>query len=435
MVTFALFGGTVGCDFTTTIDWGYNGATASGTYGGQPNNGLDASWVYTYPTTVGVTYDITVTTMALAPCSGSETFPLTFTLAASSTLSVDAGPDQTVTGTTVVQLAGSVSDPSASTSWSVYSAQSASGITPAGSATISDVSSLATTATVTEPGVYVFQLTAAKPPQVASALVRITFDAGLPAGTFVGMFYRPGAPAGPQACTTGFAVATGTGNNQVDYELGAKHCLDGDIGDQQTNDLIPFFQPITITQLLGTTSSPPLGTTYAQSLRCLPRGTDCLLPKPSASRPGDIMAWKPDSVKPSALVQTAHGLLPVVGQRTLSAGTQVCHYGWGSLGSLQQAEQCGPPPDGVERLFICRVGKSSCRPGTQLFLAPAMGGDSGGPVYSYDMVNGRPVGVFAIGVVVSQGTITSALRYTIFIPIAEIENRFKVALLKQNPLP
>ncbi|HTX27007.1 MAG TPA: hypothetical protein VME19_08335 [Streptosporangiaceae bacterium] len=349
----------------------------------------------------------------------------------SPSLTVNAGPNQVVVGKTVVQLAGSVSDPAATTSWSQFLGPA--GTTPAAMATF-DGTSPATTATVNQAGVYVFQLTAVDGSQTASATVTIAFDAGLPAGTFITLTYPPG-PAGNSAefaCTTGFSVA----NGDVDYELGAKHCIDGDGADQDTNNLITKKnQPVTIAPY-------PAGTVYA-SINCLQPSANCLVPAPVKQsgryETGDMMAWLPASVVPSALVQTAHGLLPVVGSETLSEVTQVCHYGYGSATEFEQAEQCGSAGDEAEE-SSCSNGGLGCQPGTQFFNAKGYEGDSGGPVYSYDMNNGVPVGVYVIGIVIKANDTVNLPIFgfqprTVFIPIAEVESRLGVTLLTQAPLP
>ena len=233
----------------------------------------------------------------------------------------------------------------------------------------------------------------------------------------------------------------------MDYEVGAKHCIDGNGGDQATNQLITEKnQPVKIGQvgLDPRTGKPVFGTVYA-SINCLQPSADCLVPAPlklSVSgryETGDMMAWLPVSVEPSALVQTAFGLLPVVGAKTLSEVAQACHYGYGSFANFnQQAEQCGPAGDEDEELS-CSIGELGCQPGAQFFNAPGDEGDSGGPVYSYDMINGIPVGVYAIGVVITANHVPNhpiifLQSRTVFIPIAEIESRLGVTLLTQAPL-
>jgi hypothetical protein len=360
-------------------------------------------------------------------------------------LSLSAGPDQTVVGTTVVQLAGSVSDPAATTSWSQVSGPPATTYIPAGSATF-DGTSPATTATVTEAGVYVFRLTALDGSQTASATVTITFNVGLDAGTFISLTYPGGGILG---CTTGFAVAKAG----VDYELEAKHCIDGDAGEtfydqylQQVNNnaINNTDQPMKIAQI----GSP--ATVYAGAINCTPPAAACLLPE-SVKTPGsdlgarlfnyryetgDMMAWQSTGAVPSALVQTAYGLLPVIGAKTLSdiSGQPVCHYGYGSIKNVLQPEQCGTAPNAVKESLLCFAGNSSadgfCPPETEVFTAPGYSGDSGGPVYSYDMINGTRVGVYAIGIVTG-----ASQKAVVFIPIAELESRLGATLVTTDPLP
>lgn len=340
-------------------------------------------------------------------------------------LSVNAGPDQTVTGTTVIQLAGSVSDPAATTSWSLVTGPPATALVPAGSATFGGTSPT-TTATVTEAGGYVLRLTAVDGSQAASATVTITFNPGLPAGTFIGLLYPSTESARNQKCTTGFGVAQGS----VDYELGAKHCIDGDIGNQNSNSEIQYFQPMTIQQLL---SQNPLilGTVYADSIDCLPSAADCLLPSYIPQVIGDMVAWKPNTgVAVASLVQTGQGLLPVVGEKTLNqvAGTPVCHYGVGSLLTYGSAEQCADAPGSFRELVSCIIFRCELDESVILSLSGAPG-DSGGPLYSYDYENGKPVGVFAIGIVIKANEGATG-----FIPIQNVESRLGVTLLTQAPL-
>jgi hypothetical protein len=225
----------------------------------------------------------------------------------------------------------------------------------------------------------------------------------------------------------------------VAYELGAKHCIDGDPGSnpeqqylaQLTNDAINNTnQPMQISQLLGVNSQNQLvfGIIYANSINCLV-SANCLLPSANPPETGDMMAWAPDpGVVVTDMVMTGQGLLPVVGQKTFPevAGTRVCHYGFGSQLAYGSAEQCTEVP-GYYRLY-CLVHPSECRSGNNgiisiLGLAGASG-DSGGPLYSYAMSNGKAVGVYAIGIVAS-GDRTG----TGFIPMQEVENRLGVTLL------
>jgi hypothetical protein len=350
-----------------------------------------------------------------------------------SSLSVNAGPDQTVTGN-VVHLAGSVSDPAATATWSQSSGPPATAVTPAASVTFGNAVSPVTTATVNEAGVYVFQLTAADGSQTGSATVTITFTFNLNAGTFINLVYHlKDESTNQNQCTTGFGVSKAGAN----YELGAKHCIDNNAGNQSTNSYVATYQPMTIT---GVYQSGGVTLAYAPDIDCTDSAV-CLLPSWRPFSTGDLVAWKPDTgVVVTPMVQTSHGLLPVVGQRTLAqvAGTQVCHYGFGSLYLTGSAEYCANAPGGSAEIFDCRLLRCSLEteaiPGLM-----AEGGDSGGPLYSYDYVNGQPVGVFAIGIVIqdygSNLTIGGSKIGTIFIPIQDIEDRLGVTLLTQAPLP
>ncbi len=69
-----------------------------------------------------------------------------------SPLSVNAGPNQTVTGTNIVDLDGQVTGPATSTAWSEVSGP--------GTADFASPASVKTTVTVSSPGTYTFELTA-----------------------------------------------------------------------------------------------------------------------------------------------------------------------------------------------------------------------------------------------------------------------------------
>jgi len=100
---------------------------------------------------------------------------------------------------------------------------------------------------------------------------------------------------------------------------------------------------------------------------------------------GDYFAWRPDPAQYAAQpsVTTGKGPLPVLGYAVLHPGDRVCHYGQGAGG-----EECGhyqsTEPNGWYGIKIDR----------------AIGGDSGGPAYTY-VTNSRGtlVGVNAVGLV------------------------------------
>jgi len=249
----------------------------------------------------------------------------------------------------------------------------------------------------------------------------------LNAGTFIGLSYMGTIKGGPLACTTSFGVS----NGGVDYELGAKHCIDNEMGNQTTNSFVGDYQPMTIGPLNADSSIgvPP----YATMINCLDT-TECLLPSADGNTTGDMMAWKPDpEVIVTDMVMTGQGLLPVVGQKTFFqvAGTRVCHYGWGSMKEYGSAEQCTDVPWFYK--LVCLTNPSICQYGNlgvisipRLAGAP---GDSGGPLYSYAISNGKAVGVYAVGIVV-----TADRTGTGFVPMQEVENRLGVTLLTQAAL-
>jgi hypothetical protein len=102
----------------------------------------------------------------------------------------------------------------------------------------------------------------------------------------------------------------------------------------------------------------------------------------------------------------------------------VCHYGRGSLITYGSAEQCADAPSPWEEFITC-LRVLPCERGTNNIIGLiGAGGDSGGPLYSYDYENGKPVGVFAIGIVIRANDFATG-----FIPISVIDSRLGVTLL------
>ena len=240
----------------------------------------------------------------------------------------------------------------------------------------------------------------------------------LDAGTFVNFRHNPGLG---EACTTGFGVS----KNGADYELAAKHCFDTTDFNQLDNSHIAQFAPVRV-------STSDDAFYFADSLNCSPpKPASCVLPTVVRGETGDMMAWKPDAVPVSGKVQTSAGLLPVVGQKSPSqvAGTKVCHYGAGSFGQ-GAAERCDmAAPSLAKTVRIClQQGLSFCN-GIYPIAAFGIGGDSGGPVYQYDIVKGQAVGVYAVGITVIAG---SALSF--YVPMKTIEQRMGVKLITRPPL-
>jgi len=247
-----------------------------------------------------------------------------------------------------------------------------------------------------------------------------TFLTPMDGGTFVDVHHLKPFQ-GITQCTTGFSVSRGG----TRYMLLAKHCFDGG-HPQNTNQFIAQAMPVTITTL-----DPPFNGTndrysFATELSCLAGPDACLLPPDPDGAAGDVVAFKPDVSVPSGKVQTANGLQPILGERTLAQlpkGQRICHYGYGSWSSFQhQAEQCGPS-----------FGTSG---GLGQVATQGAEGDSGGPVYVYAYGgSGQIVGVYALGTTVTAGQICTGFLHNNctsviqFIPIAATEAGLGAALI------
>ena len=119
----------------------------------------------------------------------------------------NAGPDQTLTGTTVANLAGQATDdgdPSGAltTTWSKASGP--------GTVTFGNASALATTASFSAPGIYVLRLTANDGQLQKTDEVTIAVNAALPSAPIVGSFTPASGAAGTVVTLDGsdFAGAT-----------------------------------------------------------------------------------------------------------------------------------------------------------------------------------------------------------------------------------
>lgn len=225
-----------------------------------------------------------------------------------------------------------------------------------------------------------------------------------------------------ETCTTAFGVSSLSGTQ----ELTAKHCLDRNQGDQSTNQyLLPPNAPVDI-------RTADERFTFAQQLSCLSGIPTCIYPSPSATPSGDMVAFAPDTARVTPNVQTARGLLPVVGETTLAAlpaGTQICHYGQGSLTRYGNAEQCGVSAG----ISTGRYQGQPVAAGLGIVTSRGAGGDSGGPVYTYVRnAAGTPVGVYALGVTIIS--VPSGGSPTIFVPIRAVESNLAVRLLTAPPL-
>lgn len=222
------------------------------------------------------------------------------------------------------------------------------------------------------------------------------------------------------ACTTSFGV---TSFAETSYELTAKHCFDREQGDQSTNAYVGPSMPVDVRTIDSKY-------TFAQELSCLAGARACLLPRNNARPSADVVAFKPDSATVTSRVQTGSGMLPVLGESNLdalAAGTQICHFGNGSLSTFGKAEQCGSS----RGYTTARNPGQGVPAGLGFISARGAGGDSGGPVYVYARnAAGRVIGVYALGVAI----IASETSGTIFIPIRDVEVNLAVRLLTGPPI-
>jgi alpha-tubulin suppressor-like RCC1 family protein len=239
-------------------------------------------------------------------------------------------------------------------------------------------------------------------------------------GTFVDVPWSPwpeqnySHPEGME-CTTAFSVRS----NRLDakYMLSAKHCLTGVGVDVSTNTEVAKHEPHNVLTS-GRSNS------FALKLRCTREPVRCLLPPEPTIPVGDLFAFAPDTAVPTNRVQTAAGPLPVLGKMSWRdvVGQAVCHWGRGSARDFKNAEQCGtlkgPLPNNQQ-------------PGLIAFDAKTVTGDSGGPVYIYKKIRGQAVGVYALGMVITN--ISRCTRCTpvagLFLPIQDIERILDVTTL------
>lgn len=217
--------------------------------------------------------------------------------------------------------------------------------------------------------------------------VQLTAKSELDAGTFIDVRFQA-LPRGGQLCTTGFNAFRSAGGAPV--ATGAKHCLTGEGTKHTRPPTVAADSPFKIT-----TSDGKLAFTAA--LQCgVNAATQCFLP----SGAGDMWAWEPDSAIPSGKVQTQHGLLPVLDAWTvneaLQSGQELCHYGAGSASpqTADHAEHCG-------HLWTSWGNPYRDSSGNYAFSAYGATGDSGGPVYVYQMSHGKYIGVHAVGMALS----------------------------------
>jgi hypothetical protein len=104
-----------------------------------------------------------------SPDNGTWTLADKSTTAPASSLSVDAGANQTILGTNIISLDGQVTGDAADVAWTQVSGP--------GTTNFASSDSAATKATVSTPGIYVFQLTAENDGTSASDQVTITVQA------------------------------------------------------------------------------------------------------------------------------------------------------------------------------------------------------------------------------------------------------------------
>jgi hypothetical protein len=240
----------------------------------------------------------------------------------------------------------------------------------------------------------------------------------LDAGTFIRINYYQGTTGKfslGEACTTSFNVKNASG---VRYSLTAKHCIDGEEGDQADNSTIALHQPMAIN-----TSDDKFS--FARQLSCAPpTPAACLLPPENTGRDEDMVAWRPDTSVPSNMVQTGylrinHGLLPVLGTAEWQNVSQLCHFGSGTGG-----ESCAPGLTGLEEWYACHK-LFDCSGGIVIEPGHCVPGDSGSPMYAYQRNSkGVPTGVRAVGLVI-QGD----AQHCAIIPIQRVLSELKVKLV------
>jgi lysophospholipase L1-like esterase len=165
-------GGTSGCSFTWSINWGDGSAAQQVTVDGQQEAGEYFLADHTYQATQPRTYSITASDVSVTGgCTispGSYTFTKATTAPAPS-LSVDAGANQTILGTNIISLDGQVTGDAADVAWTQVSGP--------GTTNFASSKSAATTATVSTPGTYVFELTAEGDGTSASGQVTVKVQA------------------------------------------------------------------------------------------------------------------------------------------------------------------------------------------------------------------------------------------------------------------
>jgi hypothetical protein len=247
-------------------------------------------------------------------------------------------------------------------------------------------------------GTFRFQVTAANgiAPDATHDVV-MTVVNGLAGGTFIAL--RKGT------CTTAFAVV----RDGHRYEAGALHC---------TGEAVTPIQ------------SQATGQTYAPQVKCTSPDQACLAVPVAYGGPGrDSMAWLPDRVRPVGTVLTGQGVLPVVGQLSPAevAGQTLCHFGYGSEKRNGNAQRCATAPEN----YIA-AGRYVNAANFDVFPAAAYGGDSGGPVYAFDVnASGETVGVYIVGIVCETSSDNDA---TLYVPIQDVEQALGVRLLVETPL-
>jgi hypothetical protein len=248
-------------------------------------------------------------------------------------------------------------------------------------------------------GTFAFQVSAANgiAPDATHDVV-MTVVNGLAGGTFIAL--------GKGTCTTAFAVV----RDGQRYEAGALHCT----GEAAT--------PI---------RSRATGQTYAPQVKCAPPDQACVAVPVGYGGPGrDSMAWVPDGVRAVGTVLTGQGVLPVVGQLSPAevAGQQLCHFGYGSEKRNGNAQRCATAPGNFSA-----AGAYENAANFDVFPAAAYPGDSGGPVYAFDVnASGETVGVYIVGIVCEASADDDA---TLYVPVGDVEQALGVRLLVETPLP
>jgi hypothetical protein len=245
------------------------------------------------------------------------------------------------------------------------------------------------------------------------------------AGDFDGVLGK--SPKPPKAantgrgCTAGFAVLKAT----TRFMLTADHCrawLDKNGNEVGRAYLVDIKGPTPPATVAGDQSA---WVTYASELSCTGSGDLCLR-QPERAKANDVMAWRPDpgTVTPTGEVQTNHGVFAVLGNGDWKLGQRVCQ-----MGVTTGVEKCGSILK--KKAFDQGSGYVAWR-----YDDPSqhvLGGDSGGPVYSYVYnSDGSIKGVLALGIneaFYDDDRCLYGVCNNYFLPIATIMQQLGVTVL------